>query len=164
MRANVDARAANNAGMEHEPPENLGEGTLELAPGVRVPASTVAWSFSRSGGPGGQNVNKVATRAELRVALEGIPIHPEARERLAGLAGSRLTAAGELVIVAQTERSQQANKAECLERLRELIIRAKVRPKKRVATKPTRGSQRRRMDSKKRRGDIKRGRQGGGDE
>lgn len=134
-------------------------GALRLAPGVEVPSASVEWAFSRSGGPGGQNVNKVNTKAELRVALGAIPISPGARYRLGALAGGRLLEGGVLAIVAQSERSQQANKAECIERLRELVLRAMVTPKVRRATKPTKGSQQRRLTAKKSRGEIKRGRQ-----
>lgn len=146
----------------HRPTEAADDsppGGVRLAPGVEVASTDIAWAFSRSGGPGGQNVNKVNTKAEMRVSLEAIPINPGARHRLGVLAGARLHDGHTLVIVAQSERSQQANKAECLERLRELVLRAMIVPKVRRATKPTRGSQQRRLQAKKSRGEVKRGRQ-----
>ncbi|MBY0308922.1 MAG: aminoacyl-tRNA hydrolase [Phycisphaerales bacterium] len=133
---------------------------IELAPGVRVPEGAVEFAYSRSGGPGGQNVNKVSTRCQLRVAVGAVPIHPEARERLRETAGRYLTTADELVIDSESERSQSGNRAACLAKLRELIVRAKVRPKVRRATRPTRGSVERRIGEKKRTGERKRGRGG----
>lgn len=142
----------------------LGEGTLELAPGVLVPAAKVMLRFTRSSGPGGQNVNKLSTRAELRISLTDLPLKAAARARLAGLCGSRLTADGQIVITAQSERSQQGNRAECFERLRDLLLRAMVEPKVRRPTRPTRGSVKRRLESKRARSDLKRGRRGDGGE
>lgn len=145
--------------------EHLGDpgaGTLDLAPGVRVPGAAVTVAFSRSGGPGGQNVNKVSTKAELRIRLDEIPISHRARARLAGLAGRRLTDAGELLLVCESERSQSRNRAECFEKLRDLLVQAMAEPKVRRKTRPTRGSVERRIREKKSRSDIKRGRGGGG--
>jgi ribosome-associated protein len=141
-------------------------GGLELAPGVRIPADRVRFSFVSSGGPGGQNVNKRATKAELRLFVADLPLHPEALQRLAVLAGQRLTDDGELVITADEHRSQGRNKTETLERLRDLIVRAKVRPRRRKATRPTRGSRERRLQSKREVGERKRARRSaaGGEE
>lgn len=133
---------------------------VEVAPGVLMPKGALVYSASRSSGPGGQNVNKVNTRVELRLALEAIPIPPAARARLARLAGRRLTAEGVLLIVADDHRSQKQNKSEALLRLRDLIVRALVKPKPRIATKPTKGSDRRRIEAKKQRGEIKKTRRG----
>jgi ribosome-associated protein len=137
---------------------------VELAPGVRVPEAAVEFSYSRSGGPGGQNVNKVSTRCQLRIAVAAVPIHPEAQQRLREIAGRYLTTADELVIDSESERSQSGNRATCLAKLRELIVRAKVRPKARRATKPSRGSIERRISAKKRTSERKRSRGGGGDD
>jgi ribosome-associated protein len=134
---------------------------ISIAPGVFVPEGAVAFSFSRSSGPGGQNVNKVSTRVELRIALRAIPIGAEARGRLAGLAGSRVTSDGELLITADEHRSQSRNKAEALERLRDLIVRALVRPKKRRPTRPGRGAVERRLEGKRVRAERKRMRRTG---
>ena len=131
------------------PPDPIPSGSLELAPGVRVPASAATFTFSSSSGPGGQNVNKRATQAELRIRLADIPIHPDARDRLAALAGRRLTAGGELLITADEHRSQGQNRSACLDRLRELIVRAMVRPRKRRPTRPSRGSVERRLAAKR---------------
>lgn len=140
------------------------DGGIPVAPGVRMAPGLLAFSFASSSGPGGQNVNKRATKAELRVRLVDIPIPPDARERLAVLAGRRLTEAGELLIAADEYRSQGRNRDACLERLRELIVRAQVRPKRRRPTRPSRGSVERRLEEKKRRSARKQSRGGGGEE
>ena len=142
----------------HLDPDGPGDGTLALAPGVRVPAGVVQVTFSRSSGPGGQNVNKVSTKCEIRLATAALPIHPAARHRLESLAGSRLTAAGELIITSETERSQSRNRDECFEKLRQLLVQAMHIPKVRRPTKPSRGSKERRLTAKKIRGEIKRNR------
>src|SRR6476646_7907514 len=112
-----------------------------LAPGVRVPEAALRFSFSRSGGPGGQNVNKVNSKAELWVRLDAIVgLHPEAMERLKNLAGRKITDAGELHIIAETTRSQQQNREEALLRLRQFVLHAQVRPKKRRPTTPSKAS------------------------
>jgi ribosome-associated protein len=131
---------------------------LEIAPGLWIPETLLTFTFSRSSGPGGQNVNKLSTKAELRVALAALPIPADAKHRLAMLAGSRLTADGDLLIIADEHRSQSRNKSEALARLREFVIRALVRPKKRRPTRPTKGSVERRIEAKKREGARKRAR------
>jgi ribosome-associated protein len=129
---------------------------IELAPGVFAPESAVRMQFARSGGPGGQNVNKLNTKAELWVRLDAITgLSPSALARLRHAAGRRVTAAGEIHIVSETERRQEANRAAVMERLRELIVRAKVEPKVRRKVKPSRAAKARRVDEKKRRGAIK---------
>lgn len=137
---------------------------VEIAPGVRVPEAALDFVAVRSSGPGGQNVNKVSTKAELRLHVDDLPLPEWARRRLIDLAGRRLSDAGILMIAADEHRSQVRNKSECLARLRELLVQALTRPKPRVKTKPTKSSQRRRVDDKKARGRIKQGRQGGGDD
>lgn len=148
------------------PRGTLAPGGTEIAPGLRVPAGALAFSFVSSAGPGGQNVNKRATKAELRVRLSDIPLHPDALARLASIAASHLTAAGEIVISADEFRSQGRNRDACLERLRDMVVRARVRPKTRRATRPTRGSRERRLAEKRSRSDIKSARRHGsrGDE
>ncbi len=149
----MDAKGPN----PDDAPESMA-GRIRLAPGVVVPEGVLRFSFTTSSGPGGQNVNKRATCAELRVQLMDIPIHPQARERLARLASHRVTEAGELIIESDVHRSQGRNRDECVQRLCDLVKQAIVKPKVRKATKPSAGSKRRRLDDKKRRGDVKRGR------
>lgn len=131
-------------------------GGVELAPGVRVPSSALRMEFSRSSGPGGQNVNKVNTKVDLWVsvwALRGLP--PDAIDRLRTLAGSRLTTADEIHIAADEYRSQQANRASALGRLRDLLLQAKQRPRRRRPTRPGAASRQARLDEKRRRSQIK---------
>jgi ribosome-associated protein len=155
-------QGANDESMESASANSAGG--VELAPGVRVAADIVRFSFVSSGGPGGQNVNKRATKAELRLYLADLPVHLDVLQRLVVLAGQRLTDDGELVITADEHRSQARNKAECLDRLRDLIVRAKVRPRKRKPTKPTRSSRERRLKSKREVSEKKRTRQSRGEE
>ncbi len=150
--------ASNLPGGPEPDPAPLGG--VEVAPGVRVGADVLRFSFSRSAGPGGQNVNKLSTKAELRVRLIDLPIPHRALVRLRASAGSRVTEAGELILVAQSERSQHANRENCLEKLRELVVRAMVEPKVRRKTKPSRGSVERRIREKKSRSKIKKDRRG----
>jgi ribosome-associated protein len=112
--------------------------------------------FIRAWGPGGQNVNKRSTAVQLRFDVRRSPgLLPEVRARLIERAGRRCTAAGVLVITAQTHRTQEANRREARERLFDLIRRAAVAPKVRRPTRPTRSAKKKRLDSKVRRGRIK---------
>lgn len=136
---------------------------LEIAPGVRISPGLVDITFSSSSGPGGQNVNKRATRCQLRIALLDVPIHPEARARLEHIAPHLVTPSGDILIEADDNRSQGRNRDACFEKLREIIVQAQKRPKVRKATRPSRGSKERRIEGKKRRSEIKRNRKGGFD-
>jgi ribosome-associated protein len=127
-----------------------------LAPGVSVAAAGLRIKFSRGSGPGGQNVNKVNTKAEIWVQISRIiGLSPSALERLRGLAGHRLTAGDELHLVSEVHRSQEANRREIFDRLRELILQARKEPKRRRKTRPTKASRRRRLESKRHRSEIK---------
>jgi ribosome-associated protein len=140
------------------------DGRIELAPGVRLPPSELVFAFSSSSGPGGQNVNKRATKAELRIRIAAIPLAARARERLVLLAGRRLNDGGEIVIVADDHRSQGQNRSECLERLRELLVEAMAVPRTRRKTRPSRGSVERRLAEKNLRSRRKQARRGGDSE
>jgi ribosome-associated protein len=123
---------------------------------LSIEESELDESFIRSSGPGGQNVNKLATAVQLRFDVRHSPSLPhEVRVRLERLAGRRLTRDGVLVLTAQRHRTQERNRADALERLVELIRAAAVRPTPRRPTKPTFGSKVRRLEGKKRRGGVK---------
>ncbi len=133
---------------------------MRLAPGVDVPASALTFTACRSGGAGGQHVNKSSTKVELRVALAAITgLSLRAQERLARLAGERLTADGELILTCDETRSQRSNRELVVERLAELVRDAKAVPAVRRASKPTWGSVQRRLQDKSLRSEVKRGRQ-----
>jgi ribosome-associated protein len=129
---------------------------LVLSSSIAVPLSEISISYIRSPGPGGQNVNKVATAAQLRFGLMASPSLPEpVRRRAADLAGSRLTTEGEIVITASRHRTQQMNRDDALDRLAGLLREALYPPKPRRATRPTLASKRRRLEGKAQRGKIK---------
>ena len=123
---------------------------------ITIDDSEISESFIRASGPGGQNVNKLATAVQLRFDVRRSPSLPdEVRARLEGIAGRRLTRDGVLVITAQRYRTQERNRDDALTRLIELIRAATVRPKPRRPTRPTLGSKVRRLEGKRRRGGIK---------
>ncbi len=134
---------------------------IRITRSISIDESELQESFVRASGPGGQNVNKVASAVQLRFDVANSPSLPDdVRERLAALAGRRLTNEGVLIISADRFRTQERNRADAQERLVELIRQAAVRPVKRIATKPSKAAKARRVDTKKRRGDIKRHRSG----
>ena len=122
---------------------------FEVTPTVSIPDGDLSMAFVRASGPGGQNVNKVASAVQLRFALDATSaLEAPVKQRLRHLAGRRVTDDGSLLIIARNHRTQEANRREALERLAELIRQALVRPKVRRATKPTRASKERRLDTK----------------
>jgi ribosome-associated protein len=134
---------------------------IEVTSRIQLDPREIKESFIRASGPGGQNVNKVSSAVELRFDAKNSPSLPEGvRERLMKLAGRRLTLTGEIVITAQSHRSQELNRADAVEKLVELIRQATHVPKVRRKTKPTRASKEKRMDSKSKRGNVKKLRQG----
>ena len=134
---------------------------MTLAPGVRVPASAVTEAAVRSGGPGGQNVNKVSTKVVLTVERHALlaALPPHAQARLAALAGSRWAAAG-LVVAASETQSQAGNRRAARERVRELLVEALHRPRPRIARRTSLRAKARRVEAKRRRGARKRERGG----
>ena len=123
-----------------------------------IPESAISEKFLAGTGPGGQNVNKVATACQLRVDVYALGLAPDAYRRLKALAGSRLTGEGELVILARRFRTQEANRADARQRLNDLVDAALVRPEKRVKTKPSKAAKAKRVDTKKARSTVKAGR------
>jgi ribosome-associated protein len=132
---------------------------LVITPDVSIPDEEFEWKFIRSSGPGGQNVNKVASAVQLRFLLpRNVSLPTTAKNRLRRMAGQRLIDDGSILISARSERSQEQNRRDALERLAELIRAALIEPKIRKKTRPTLGSKERRIESKKRRGTTKQGR------
>ena len=134
---------------------------LILAPGIVISDEELEWKFIRSSGPGGQNVNKVASAAQLRFLLpQNASLPVAARNRLRRLAGQKLIDDGTILFKSMSERTQEANRRVALERLEALIRAALIEPKIRKKTRPTKASKERRIDSKKRRGSTKQSRGG----
>ena len=132
---------------------------IVISPSLSIDEKEIEERFVRSSGPGGQNVNKVATAVQLRFDVAGSALPDEIRQRLITLAGSRMTDDGVLVIEAREHRTQAQNREAARARLVAMMQRAAQRPKKRKATKPGRAAKEQRLASKKRRGEIKARRQ-----
>ena len=122
---------------------------------AQIPEEALSERFLAATGPGGQNVNKVATACQLRVDLFKLGLSPEAYERLKVIAGSRMTTGGELVITARRFRTQEANREDARARLAEMIAEAHLVQRKRKPTRPSKAAKTRRLDAKKGRGAIK---------
>ena len=123
-----------------------------------LPDEALEEKFITSAGPGGQNVNKVATACQLRCDVFKLGLEPYVYQQLKTLAGSRMTDSGEIIITARSYRTQEANREDARSRLAQLIARAHIRQAKRVKTKPSRSARAKRVDAKKQRGSVKQGR------
>jgi ribosome-associated protein len=128
---------------------------LEITPRLFLPDDEIVMEAVRAQGAGGQNVNKVSSAIHLRFDIRASSLPEEIKQRLLEQRDRRITADGVLVLKAQRHRTQERNQQDALERLREIVLAASVRPKARKATRPTRGSQQRRLDSKAKRSKIK---------
>ena len=132
---------------------------LVITPAIAIPDEEFEWKFIRASGPGGQNVNKVSSAVQLRFLLpQNTSLPVAARNRLRRLAGQKINDDGTILISARSERSQEQNRRDALDRLAELIHAALIEPKIRKKTRPTKASKERRIDTKKRRSDTKQGR------
>ncbi len=132
---------------------------IQITPSFGIDESELQFTFVRSSGPGGQNVNKVATAAQLRFDVNHSSLPDDAKERLKHIAGNKITSEGQLLIEAKKFRTQEQNREDALNRFVALLQRAFQKPKRRQKTKPTAASREKRLKGKKVRGEIKKMRQ-----
>jgi ribosome-associated protein len=132
---------------------------LDVSEHIQIPDDEFQWSYVRAGGPGGQNVNKVSSKAVLRWdAAQSPSLPPEVKSRLFAQYRSRITTEGKMVLSSQRYRDQERNRQDCLDKLRELLLQVATPPRPRKATRPSRGAKLRRLADKRRRANIKGGR------
>jgi ribosome-associated protein len=132
---------------------------LEITPSLKIDERELQIDFMRASGPGGQNVNKVATAVQLRFDIHNSSLPEDVKARLIHLAGKRITSEGILLIEAKRFRTQEQNREDAIQRFIELVRKSLVKPKARKKTKPTKASQKKRLKEKKERGEIKKMRQ-----
>ncbi len=138
---------------------------LTITPTLTIPDDEFAWTYVRAGGPGGQNVNKVSSKAVLRWNFDASPsIPPDIKARFRQREGGRITSTGDVLITSQRFRDQERNRQDCLEKLAALLQAAAVPPRRRKKTRPTKGSVERRLQAKKQRSGAKASRRHTGDD
>ena len=132
---------------------------IQITPETQINESELQFEYIRASGPGGQNVNKVATAVQLRFDLHASSLSADIKQRLTKLAGSKITNEGVLILEAKRFRTQEQNREDALRRFIEIVRKATIKPKSRVETRPTKASYERRIKAKKQRGEIKKNRQ-----